>query len=137
MTSLDSVLDKAKVRVTDKVQATVPVDRQVQAAHLMLKAKRLVGVGKPLVFTEQPIPDPYDVPLTEIDVSNPFMNRQGKWYPYFARLREEAPVHYLVPTGHKMSVRSRPSGTWRWTSPWAPRQVASRPTSVPGTWCRG
>ncbi|WP_353865624.1 cytochrome P450 [Svornostia abyssi] len=96
MTSLDSVLDKAKVRVTDKVQATVPVDRQVQAAHLMLKAKRLVGVGKPLVFTEQPIPDPYDVPLTEIDVSNPFMNRQGKWYPYFARLREEAPVHYLA-----------------------------------------
>lgn len=96
MTTTSSALDRAVARVTDTVQATVPVDRQVRAAHLVQKAKRLAGVGKPLVFTEQPIPDPADVPLTEIDVSNPFMNRQGKWYPYFERLREEAPVHYLA-----------------------------------------
>ncbi len=94
MSTTDSVLDRAKARVTDKVQATVPVDRQVRAAHLVEKAKRLAGLSKPLVFAERPIPDPADVPLTEIDVSNPFMNRQQKWYPYFARLREEAPVHY-------------------------------------------
>ncbi len=96
MTTTDSVLDWAKARVTEKVQATVPVDKQVRAAHLVGKAKRLTGLSKPLVFTERPIPDPADVPLTDIDVSNPFMNRQGKWYPYFARLREEAPVHYLA-----------------------------------------
>ncbi len=96
MTTSNSVLDRAMTRITDTVQATVPVDKQVRAAHLAKKAKRRVGLEKPLVFTERPIPDPADVPLEQIDVSNPFMNRQGKWYPYFARLREEAPVHYLA-----------------------------------------
>lgn len=96
MTITDSVIDRAKATVSDRMQANVPVDRQVRAAHLVEKAKRLVGLKKPLAFTERPIPDPADVPLTEIDVSNPFMNRQQKWYPYFARLREEAPVHYLA-----------------------------------------
>ncbi|UTI66666.1 cytochrome P450 [Paraconexibacter antarcticus] len=96
MTTTTSMLTKAKAAITDKVQATVPVDRQVRAAHLVKKAQRFAGLSTPLVFTEQPIPDPADVPLTEIDVSNPFMNRQGKWYPYFARLREEAPIHYLA-----------------------------------------
>ena len=94
MTTTESVLDRAKATMATKVQATIPADRQVRAAHLVEKAKRLAGMGKPLIFTEEPIPDPADVPLTEIDLSNPFMNRQGKWYPYFARLREEAPVHY-------------------------------------------
>lgn len=89
-TTTDNALDKA----IDKVQASIPVDQQVRAAHLVKKVKRAAGIGKPLVFDEQPIPDPADVPLTEIDVSNPFMNRQGKWFDYFARLREEAPVHY-------------------------------------------
>jgi len=96
MASIASMLTRAKTTITDRVQATVPVDRQVQAAHLAMKAKRLAGVTRPLIFNEKPIPDPADVPLTDIDVSNPFMNRQGKWYPYFARLREEAPVHYLA-----------------------------------------
>lgn len=96
MTPTESVMDRAKAKVADKVQTTVPVNRQVRAAYLVERAKRLAGMSKPLVFTERPIPDPADVPLTEIDVSNPFMNRQGKWYPYFARLRQEAPVHYLA-----------------------------------------
>lgn len=96
MNTTESALERAKIKVQSKVQATVPVDRQVKAAHLVLKAKRLVGKGRPLSFTERPIPDAADVPLTELDVSNPFMNRQGKWYEYFERLREEAPVHYLA-----------------------------------------
>jgi cytochrome P450 len=92
----DSVLERARVKVQDKLQATVPVDRQVKAAHLVEKAKRLVGRSQPLVFTEHPIPDAEDVPLTELDVSNPFLFRQGKWHSYFKRLRDEAPVHYLA-----------------------------------------
>lgn len=96
MNTTDSVLDRAKAKVQNKVQATIPVDRQVKAAHLVSKAKRLAGKGKPLVFVERPIPDVEDVPLTEIDVSNPFLYRQGKWLSYFKRLREEAPVHYLA-----------------------------------------
>lgn len=96
MNTMDSALERAKTKVQNKIQATVPVDRQVQAAHFAEKAKRFAGMSKPLIFTERPIPDAADVPLTEIDVSNPFMNRQGKWHSYFARLREEAPVHYLA-----------------------------------------
>ncbi|TWG91546.1 cytochrome P450 [Nocardioides sp. J9] len=96
MTTTESVLERAKATVQRKVQATVPVDRQVQAAYLVDKAKRLVGMGDQVVFTERPVPDAADVPLTELDVSNPFLFRQGKWHSYFRRLRDEAPVHYLA-----------------------------------------
>jgi cytochrome P450 len=34
------------------------------------------------------------VPLEEIDVSRPELYRDDTWQPWFARLREEAPVHY-------------------------------------------
>lgn len=40
--------------------------------------------------------DPYDIPLQDIDVSNPFLfanDVQGAW---FKRLRDEAPVHYCA-----------------------------------------
>ncbi len=35
-------------------------------------------------------------PLEEIDVSRPELFEQDIWQPWFARLREEAPVHYLA-----------------------------------------
>jgi cytochrome P450 len=89
-----NLIERTKVRASDVIQATVPAERVIQGVDLALRAKRLVGGDKPLVLEERPIPDPADVPLEQIDVSNPFMNRQGMWYPYFARLRKEAPVHY-------------------------------------------
>lgn len=92
----DGVLEKVKGKAQNKIQATIPVDRQVQAAHMVAKVKRLVGQDRPLVLTERPIPDAADVPLNEIDVSNPFLFRQGKWHSYFKRLRDEAPVHYVA-----------------------------------------
>ena len=36
------------------------------------------------------------VPLDEVDVSRPELFRDDTWRPWFARLREEAPVHYLA-----------------------------------------
>ena len=36
------------------------------------------------------------VPLEEIDVSRPELYRNDTWRPWFARLRKEAPVHYLA-----------------------------------------
>ncbi|MCZ6640185.1 MAG: cytochrome P450 [Gammaproteobacteria bacterium] len=36
-----------------------------------------------------------DVPLEEIDVSRPELFQNDTWRPWFARLRREAPVHYL------------------------------------------
>ena len=35
------------------------------------------------------------VPLEAIDVSRPELFRNDNWQPWFARLRNEAPVHFL------------------------------------------
>jgi cytochrome P450 len=40
--------------------------------------------------------DVNDVPLDEIDVSQPHLFKNDTWRPWFARLRKEAPVHYLA-----------------------------------------
>ena len=40
------------------------------------------------------IPDPYDLKLEDIDVSRPPLYAGDAWAPYFARLRDEDPVHY-------------------------------------------
>ena len=40
------------------------------------------------------IPDPNLTPLEQIDFSDPRLLRDDIWHPYFARLRNEAPVHY-------------------------------------------
>lgn len=85
-----SVLDQ----VLTKVQATIPMQRQVQGLHLFQKAKRRVVGDRQPVFTETPLPDVYDLDLTDIDLSNPFLYRQGQWLPYSKRLRDEAPVHF-------------------------------------------
>ncbi|CAM3701576.1 cytochrome P450 [Smaragdicoccus niigatensis] len=86
-----SVLDT----VVNKVQATVPIQLQVRAASLYNKAKRTaIKSSRPPVFTEAPIPDVADVKLSDIDMSNPFMYRQGQWQSYFKRLRDEAPAHF-------------------------------------------
>ncbi|MCK9247820.1 MAG: cytochrome P450/oxidoreductase [Solirubrobacteraceae bacterium] len=81
-------------RVIDKAQSTIPMQRQIQSLHLAMKAKRLVVGDKQPRFVEEEIPDVDEVALTEIDMSNPFMWRQGQWLPYFKRLRDEAPVHF-------------------------------------------
>jgi cytochrome P450 len=46
------------------------------------------------------------IPLEEIDVSQPALYQNDAWRPYFARLRREAPVHYLAesPVGAFWSV---------------------------------
>jgi cytochrome P450/ferredoxin-NADP reductase len=86
MSILDQVLNKA--------QSTIPMQRQIQGLHLATKAKRLVVGDDQPVFVEEEIPDVDEVALTDIDMSNPFMWRQGQWLPYFKRLRDEAPVHF-------------------------------------------
>ena len=40
------------------------------------------------------LPDPWSIPLEQIDVSDPRLYQQDAWRPYFERLRNEAPVHY-------------------------------------------
>lgn len=81
--------------VTAKARATIPLDRVIQGAHLYDKTRRLVtGTNGERIFTERPIPPVAEVELTDIDLSNPFLYRQGRWKSYYERLRNEAPVHY-------------------------------------------
>jgi len=49
-----------------------------------------------------------DIPLDKIDVSNPLIYARDCWQPYFARLRDEAPIHYQAdsPVGAYWSVSS-------------------------------
>jgi cytochrome P450 len=42
------------------------------------------------------IQDPWNLPLEAIDVSDPRLYAEDAWRPWFARLREEAPVHYCA-----------------------------------------
>ena len=42
------------------------------------------------------LPDVHAVPLDQIDVSNPELFRTDSHWPYFRRLRDEAPVHYCA-----------------------------------------
>ncbi|PPE74433.1 cytochrome [Solimonas fluminis] len=86
MSFLDQVINKA--------QAIIPMERQVQGMHMFQKARQFVLGDKQPVFVEKKIPDVDEVALTDIDMSNPFMWRQGQWRPYFKRLRDEAPVHF-------------------------------------------
>lgn len=81
--------------ITTKVQSAIPMDRQIQGAHLYDKTRRWVtGANGDKLFVESPIPPVEDVELADIDLSNPFLYRQGRWQSYFERLRNEAPVHY-------------------------------------------
>jgi cytochrome P450 len=41
-----------------------------------------------------PRDDAYSTPLDQIDVSNPHLYQDDTWRPYFARLRQEDPVHW-------------------------------------------
>lgn len=73
----------------------VPMRWQIKAAHVAQQALERVGlVPKAPRFTEQPLPEVSTLSLDEIDVSNPFLWRQGLWGSYFKRLRDEAPVHF-------------------------------------------
>jgi cytochrome P450 len=38
--------------------------------------------------------DAWSIPLDRIDVSNPHLYQDDTWRPYFARLRQDAPVHW-------------------------------------------
>ena len=81
--------------VTAKAQSALPLEAQIRGAHLYDKTRRWVtGTDGQKIFVETPIPPVDEVELADIDLSNPFLYRQGKWQSYFERVRNEAPVHY-------------------------------------------
>ena len=81
--------------LSEKIQSTLPMELQVRGAHLYDKTRRWVtGTNGQKIFVETPIPPADEVELADIDLSNPFLYRQGRWQSYFERVRNEAPVHY-------------------------------------------
>ncbi len=81
--------------VRSKVEANLPLPLLVRGAHAYNRALR--AVYKPErqpTFVEKPIPDAATIPLADLDMSNPFLYRQGQWESHFKRLRDESPVHY-------------------------------------------
>ncbi|HET7798220.1 MAG TPA: cytochrome P450 [Nevskia sp.] len=79
----------------NKVQATVPMHLQIKGMHLFQKARRRVLKRQPpATIIETPLPPVDSLPLEQIDVTSPFLYRQGVWKSYFQRLRDEAPVHW-------------------------------------------
>ncbi len=44
--------------------------------------------------------DPHNIPLDEIDVSNPWLYQTNEIGPYFERLRAESPVHYCADSNY-------------------------------------
>lgn len=47
-----------------------------------------------LILDPNQIPDPYAIPIDEMDVSQPILLQQDCWQPWFDRLRAEEPIHY-------------------------------------------
>jgi cytochrome P450 len=52
--------------------------------------------ARPNYTEDQVKQDPYTLPLAEINVANPYLFAHDVHWPWFKRLREEAPVHYCA-----------------------------------------
>ena len=73
----------------------VPMHWQIKAAQLGQQVLERVGIAPPPPrFAESPVPDVSTLKIEDIDLSNPFLWRQGQWRAYYQRLRDERPVHY-------------------------------------------
>lgn len=95
MNMLSPLLESALKPVREKAESVIPTHWQIKGAHAVQSAKRRLGRTRPVpVFREAPLPDVDSLALEDIDVSNPFLYRQGLWHAYFKRLRDECPVHY-------------------------------------------
>ena len=59
---------KISEKVAEKVQATIPIDLQIQGAHAYDKTRRWVtGTNGKKLFVERPIPPAEEVELADID----------------------------------------------------------------------
>ncbi|MEQ9545672.1 MAG: cytochrome P450 [Marinobacter sp.] len=95
MNVLRSLLEPVIQPALDKATSIIPIHWQVKGVHAFQSVKQRAGRHRPVpVFMETPLPDADTLALNDIDVSNPFLYRQGLWHSYFKRLRDECPVHY-------------------------------------------
>lgn len=82
--------------VLGKAEGAIPIHWQIKGVHAFQSVKQRLwksGEAAP-VFRESPLPNVSTLALEDIDVSTPFLYRQGLTSSYFRRLRDECPVHY-------------------------------------------
>ena len=95
---VDRLVSTAEVpywMVRSKIEETVPLPLLVKAAHAYNTAVcKVYPPARQPKFVETPIPDASTIALEDIDMSNPFLYRQGQWLSHLKRLRAEDPVHY-------------------------------------------
>lgn len=90
-------VDVIQTKVVNATARVVPMHLQIRALQKLVGAKKKIFGARRVMpdFVEKPLTDVEILPIERIDLSNPFLYRQGKWDAYAKRLREEAPVHYL------------------------------------------
>ncbi|WP_278799841.1 cytochrome P450 [Marinobacter nauticus] len=95
MRPLLSQLEAAVQPLVAKASSRVPLHWQIRGSHALQVARQRAGLSRAVPeFRETPLPPASELALEQIDVSNPFLYRQGLWESYFKRLRDECPVHY-------------------------------------------
>jgi len=95
MNLLKPLLEPVIQPALDKATSVIPIHWQIKGAHAFQHLKHRVGKDRPVpVFNEVPLPEVSTLALEDIDLSNPFLYRQGLWHSYFKRLRDECPVHF-------------------------------------------
>jgi cytochrome P450 len=79
----------------DRAASVIPIHWQVKGAQAFQNVKQRLGKSRSVpVFKEVKLPDVSTLALEDIDLSNPFLFRQGLWQSYYKRLRDQCPVHY-------------------------------------------
>lgn len=95
---MNRVTHKIKTARVDLINFTtryIPLKHHIKVLHAYHRVKDRYFENRDFkAFKEQQIPDPKHCDLQEIDLSNPFLYRQGIWKDAYQRLRTEAPVHY-------------------------------------------
>ncbi len=96
MPKMPKTFDEFQSQLINTTSKVMPMHRQIQGLKLLIGAKqKAFGPSRSVPeFAESVIPDVNTLSLEDVDLSNPFLYRQGKWREYFKRLRDEAPVHY-------------------------------------------
>lgn len=78
----------------EKGSEILPIPVQIRGAQWYQRVRKKVLNIQAMEFVENPVPDVSTVPIEDIDLSNPFLYRQGQADAYFKRVRDEDPVHY-------------------------------------------
>jgi cytochrome P450 len=85
VTRTDASIDANKEKIKDRLRATMPAyDPKMSNAEFVKMWP--VDVHQ----------DPYSIPLDSINVGHPDLFEADTMWPYFERLRNEAPVHYCA-----------------------------------------